>query len=141
MAPGSSGEPLGAILGLWVPFGGQIGQKYGKRYGFSGLTIRENPGYGNPTKSGNLVFFLCFFFSASSNQDQKPFGRVEGVAGSHLVLGGAWKVVGEGSERWVTVWGRFFGFLGKKSVEFSDFPKEKSGPRRTKKLLTDLFYP
>ena len=85
--------------------------------------------------------FFVLFFSASENQDQKPFGRVEGVAGSHLVLGGAWKVVGEGSERWVTVLRRLFGFSGKKSVEFSDFPKEKLGPRRTKKFLTDLFYP
>ena len=69
------------------------------------MEIRQNP---------EISFFFVLFFSASENQDQKPCGRVEGVAGSHLVLGGAWKVVGEGSERWVTVSGGFSEVFGGK---------------------------
>ena len=65
---------------------------------------------------------------------------MEEVPESHLVLGGRGGLE-TARERGGKVGECSGSFPGKDLMEFSDFPKEKSGPRRTKKFPTDFSYP
>ena len=85
-----------------------------------GLTISM---YGNPTKSGNLVFFLCFFFRPLQTRTRTPLDGWRGCLGVIWSWGGletARGRVGKVGDCFGEVFG---GFRGKSRWSFRTFLK------------------